>query len=147
MIAAPIASWPDGPTGMPQLPYSIFSADDMRIGASADDGVVIIHTGNQHGPRAEVTAKSGESSPLDEAGWEEPFDLEFSTADGQMFVYDLDSFSYASGFERSITSDGPGTYTVRVSIRGRLATSALSSRTCSSPTIRPQFPATTARAR
>ena len=31
MIAGPIASWPDGPTGMPQLPYSIFSADDTMI--------------------------------------------------------------------------------------------------------------------
>lgn len=121
MIAGPIASWPEGPTGMPQLPYSIFSDDDMRIGASADDGVVIIHTGNQYGPRVEVTASSVQSPPLGEEGWEESFDLEFSTVDGQMYVYDLNSFSYASGFEQSITSDGPGTYTMRVSTRGRLA--------------------------
>lgn len=38
-----------------------------------------------------------------------------------MYVYDLNSFSYARGFERPITSDGPGTPTVRVSTRGRLA--------------------------
>lgn len=121
MIAGPIATWPEGPTGMPQLPYSVFSADDLRIGASADDGVVIIHTGNQYGTHVEVTVSSVQSPPVDEEGWDESFDLEFSTADGQMYVYDMNSFSYASGVEQPITSDGPGTYTMRVSIRGRLA--------------------------
>ena len=62
-----------------------------------------------------------QSPPVDEEGWDESFDLEFSTADGPMYVYDMNSFSYASGFEQPITSDGPGTYTMRVSIRGRLA--------------------------
>ncbi|AKE00059.1 hypothetical protein BS297_30670 [Rhodococcus erythropolis] len=121
MIAGPISSWVEGPTGMPQLPYANFSADDARIGASADDGVVIIHTGNQYGPRVEVTVSSVQSQPVDEEGWEESFDLEFSTVDGQMYLYDMESFSYASGFERPITFDGSGEYGMRVSTRGRLA--------------------------
>ncbi len=121
MIAGPISSWVEGPTGMPQLPYAIFSADDAHIGASADDGVVIIHTGNQYGPRVVVTVSSVQSQPVDEEGWEESFDLEFSTVDGQMYLYDMESFSYASGFERPITFDGPGEYGMRVSTRGRLA--------------------------
>lgn len=71
MFAGPIASWPEGPTGMPQLPYSIFSADDKRIGASADEGAVIIHTGKQYGPRVEVTVSSVQSPSLNDKGWEE----------------------------------------------------------------------------
>ncbi|MFF1942468.1 hypothetical protein ACFVWF_10170 [Rhodococcus qingshengii] len=121
MIAGPISSWVEGPTGMPQLPYAIFSADDARIGASADDGVVVIHTGNQYRPRVEVTVSSVQSQPVDEEGWEESFDLEFSTVDGQMYLYDMESFSYAGGFERPITFDGSGEYGMRVSTRGRLA--------------------------
>lgn len=62
-----------------------------------------------------------QSPPVDEEGWDESFDLEFSTADGPMYVYDMNSFSYTSGVEQPITSDGPGTYTMRVSNRGRLA--------------------------
>jgi len=121
MIAGPIATWPEGPTGMPQLPHSIFSADDTRRGASAGDGVVIIHTGKQYGPRVDVTVNSVQSPAPDDEGWEESFDLEFSTADGQMYVYDLNSFSYARGFEQPITTEGAGTYTMRVSTRGRVA--------------------------
>lgn len=120
MFAAPIETWPPDPTGMPSLPTPSFTDYDERAGAASGDDAVVVHTGSQYGPCADVTVHSVRSKSEAEAGWEESIDLEFTTPDGQMYLYDMGSFSYATGFEQPITNAGPGTYAMRIQVRGRL---------------------------